>query len=518
MNGNSKLCPMCAEDIPLDAEVCQYCGARFDVKSRGYCRNCHKMQDADVNGRCSVCGETLQDWHIDSQLVDEQKFVLSPSQSQPKPVEISEQTLQVLEIKGESVFYRFNAIFIDLMIITLIFSTVVLVFSLLQQGLDLREQSSLMNIFSGTILLSGPIIWFLYFFIFEGGFSATPGKALSHLRVIKKDGGRLNWGQAAVRALFSIFEDNLIGAIVIWATKQNQRIGDLVAGTLVVNKEKVYQAEMSPPKLALVFHDHRRVVFNRLVEGTLERFMTFRLLKLVGFSDENRPLQTKIKGHFFRSEFDMLCLNLQERYQIVFNKKVIVWRLIMFILTLLITILVLIGALVTLFQNQNTIFNQSSPRGAIAEFQSSATIVSSPVSTQTTVPTATQKPAATATPLPVEANFDTLGELEDGQLVILIGRLAMMSSTFCDYQCGLLLENPSNTNQNIVLFVVTGDKPNQMKPLSDNYTKGDIQVRLDDGSIAYVGYRLQVTGRKCTTDQGNPCISSIQKIDLFQIP
>jgi len=93
-----------------------------------------------------------------------------------------------------------------------------------------------------------------------------------------------------------------------------------------------------------------------------------------------------------------------------------------------------------------------------------------------------------------------------------------MSSTICDYQCGLLLENPSNTAQRIILFVVTGDKPNQMKPLSDNYTKGDIQILLDDGSYAYVGYRLQVTGRKCTTTEGNPCISSIQKIEFYKIP
>jgi len=509
---------MCAEDIPHDAEVCRYCGARFLINSTGYCRVCHNVREADVNGHCSVCGEALQDWHIDSKLAGEENPVFSPSLSQPKPVEINEQTLQVLEIKGETVFYRFNAFFIDLVIITLLFGILALVFSLLQQGLDLREQSSIMNIFSGSILLSGPIIWFLYFFIFEGGFSATPGKALCHLRVIKKDGGRLNWGQAAIRALFSIFEDNLIGAIVIWATKQNQRIGDLAASTLVVNKEKVYQAEMSPPKLALVFHDHRRVVFNRLVEGTLERFMAFTILKLVGFSNEDRPLQTKLMGHFFRSEFDMLCLNLQERYQLVFTKKVIVWRLIIFILTIMITGLVVIGALVTIFENQNTNLNQSPLSGAITEFQSSATIAVDSISTQTPVPTTTQKSTATATPLPIEANFDTLGEFEDGQLVIFIGRLAMMSSTFCDYKCGLLLENPSNTNQNIILFVVVGDRPNQMKELIDNFTKGDIQVRLDDGNYAYVGYRLQVTGRKCTTDQGNPCISSIQKIDLYQIP
>jgi hypothetical protein len=100
----------------------------------------------------------------------------------------------------------------------------------------------------------------------------------------------------------------------------------------------------------------------------------------------------------------------------------------------------------------------------------------------------------------------------------MVGRLTLMSSTICDYACGLLLENPENTNQKITIFVLVGDTPNYMKALPDNYRKEDIQIILDDGSLAYVGYRLKVTGRKCTTTEGNPCIYTIRKIEFFKIP
>ena len=518
MNEEMKVCPLCAEDIPVAAEVCSYCGARFIINRKGYCRSCHNMRDADETGLCVVCGEPLQDYQLESRLIDQEKPEMSSSPIQLKPTDAGAYSLQVLPIKGENVYYRFSAVFVDILIIALIVGCVIFSFASLTQGLDFSDQSALMSIFSGTILLSVPLIWFLYFFIFEGAFGTTPGKALHRLKVIKKDDGRLNWGQAAIRSLFSLVETNPIGAIVILATAKNQRIGDLVAGTLVVNKEKVFQAEMLPPNLTLTFHDHRTIKMKKLEGGIIERFMGYKVLKLVGISNENIPIQTKIQGHYFRLEFDMLCLNLQERFNLVFRKKVNIWRVVMFSFSMVLSLLIIVGTIGIALENLNMDRKPLSLSNDSQENQPSLALSATPIPSQTSIPTPTQRPTATAIPLPIEANFDTLADFDDGQLVVFVGRLAMMSSTICDYQCGLLLENPSNTAQRIILFVVTGDKPNQMKPLSDNYTKGDIQILLDDGSYAYVGYRLQVTGRKCTTTEGNPCISSIQKIEFYKIP
>jgi hypothetical protein len=55
-----------------------------------------------------------------------------------------------------------------------------------------------------------------------------------------------------------------------------------------------------------------------------------------------------------------------------------------------------------------------------------------------------------------------------------------------------------------------------MKALPDNYQKWDIRVRLNDGTYAFIGQRITVTGRICSTTDGDQCISDIFQIDLAQ--
>jgi hypothetical protein len=139
-------------------------------------------------------------------------------------------------------------------------------------------------------------------------------------------------------------------------------------------------------------------------------------------------------------------------------------------------------------------------------------------STNTPQPTPIEMATSSAPPVPVEVTFDTIGNYPTGQLVILVGRIALMSGTTCSLQtCGLLLENPDKPSQKMTIFITVGTNPNQMKLLPDNYTKSDIQVYLNDGSVAVVYYRVRVTGRVCITSSDEPCISDIVKIELFQL-
>jgi multiple sugar transport system substrate-binding protein len=62
---------MCAEEIPLAAVTCEYCGARFEVTSTGYCQNCHEVREADGNGQCKVCGNKVVDLRVESRFVEE---------------------------------------------------------------------------------------------------------------------------------------------------------------------------------------------------------------------------------------------------------------------------------------------------------------------------------------------------------------------------------------------------------------------------------------------------------------
>jgi uncharacterized RDD family membrane protein YckC len=80
-----------------------------------------------------------------------------------------------------------------------------------------------------------------YFFLFEALWSRTPGKYLQGLVVVGADGGPCGWRAVLIRTLLRVLEANplLLGGLpagaAILASKRNQRLGDLAAGTLVVS-------------------------------------------------------------------------------------------------------------------------------------------------------------------------------------------------------------------------------------------------------------------------------------------
>src|SRR5437867_2139254 len=79
-----------------------------------------------------------------------------------------------------------------------------------------------------------------YFLFFEAVLSRTPGKLLTGLSVVQLDGSPCTLGQALVRTGFRLLEVNplLLGAIPaalsVIASRYHQRIGDRIAGTIVV--------------------------------------------------------------------------------------------------------------------------------------------------------------------------------------------------------------------------------------------------------------------------------------------
>src|SRR4030095_2842144 len=85
------------------------------------------------------------------------------------------------------------------------------------------------------------VVYLLYFFVFEAVWSRTPGKFFRGLEVRRTNGRPGSAGTAAIRTLLRIIEANpflfggLPAGISILATKRKQRLGDLLAGTVVVS-------------------------------------------------------------------------------------------------------------------------------------------------------------------------------------------------------------------------------------------------------------------------------------------
>lgn len=102
------------------------------------------------------------------------------------------------------------------------------------------------------------LVLFGYFVLFEVlNHGRTPGKVAVGLRVVRTDGGPVTFIPSAVRNLLRLIDgwDLLtivlcpIGMITVVATRDNQRLGDLAAGT-VVARERFAQAKGARPGTA----------------------------------------------------------------------------------------------------------------------------------------------------------------------------------------------------------------------------------------------------------------------------
>jgi uncharacterized RDD family membrane protein YckC len=86
------------------------------------------------------------------------------------------------------------------------------------------------------------IIVIAYFTGFEAVFGATPGKALLRLQVVMLDGGRPSLGAILMRNVLRLVDVlpvfYIVGALVAESTLHEQRVGDIVAGTIVVARPR----------------------------------------------------------------------------------------------------------------------------------------------------------------------------------------------------------------------------------------------------------------------------------------
>jgi uncharacterized RDD family membrane protein YckC len=108
------------------------------------------------------------------------------------------------------------------------------------------------TIVSVTAILAINVVYFVLFEVFSGG--RTLGKRVTGLRVVTDGGGQVGLRASLIRNIIRVLELGILAytpaIISVLATRNNQRLGDLAAGTLVVRDtklESVVPATQTPP-------------------------------------------------------------------------------------------------------------------------------------------------------------------------------------------------------------------------------------------------------------------------------
>jgi uncharacterized RDD family membrane protein YckC len=149
-----------------------------------------------------------------------------------------------LRLEVANVGSRTLAILADLGICTVVLLTVYLLLSIFE-GVGgsriIRFGSHLMTIILLVLIFAAQ--W-VYFYLFEWLWNGqTPGKRLLHLRVIKADGAPVSWIDVLLRNLSRPVDAfgpmGLIGLLMIFVTPRAQRLGDLMARTLVIHETPI---------------------------------------------------------------------------------------------------------------------------------------------------------------------------------------------------------------------------------------------------------------------------------------
>jgi uncharacterized RDD family membrane protein YckC len=105
-----------------------------------------------------------------------------------------------------------------------------------------------------AMLIAFLLEWFYPVFFEVYWHGATPGKKLSNLVVLHDDGTPIGWGASFARNTLRVVDflpfGYACGLLTLWLNANGKRLGDLIAGTVVV-----YRSEDRPPTIKDDFAD-----------------------------------------------------------------------------------------------------------------------------------------------------------------------------------------------------------------------------------------------------------------------
>ncbi len=140
---------------------------------------------------------------------------------------------------------RTYALTIDYLIWVAVLIVTLISFTVINYNLDLLKNDS-------TTLWAVAIQLIIFFIVYVGYFvffeviwqGQTPGKKVAKIRVVRDDGRTIGLPQATIRALLRPFDDLFfIGLFLIILGKKEKRLGDLVAGTIVIQEDSAIKSQ-----------------------------------------------------------------------------------------------------------------------------------------------------------------------------------------------------------------------------------------------------------------------------------
>ena len=140
------------------------------------------------------------------------------------------------------------------------------------------QDTELNALAAGGVALLVYVGYFMVAELVSGG--RTPGKSAGQLRVLDASGAAPGAGQLVVRNLARVVDVALgIGAVVMFFNSQSRRVGDLLAGTVVVRVRPTacFATAVAPPPLLLRTPDGGPAIdgVDRLGEHELSAIRTF---------------------------------------------------------------------------------------------------------------------------------------------------------------------------------------------------------------------------------------------------
>jgi len=162
-------------------------------------------------------------------------------------IETPEQISLDLAVAG--IGSRFLALALDTLIQVLVGLVTLLALALMAYTGLLSRIAALNNWVIAGVLLSGFLLYYGYFAIFEILWNGqTPGKRYVGIRVIKDSGRPLTAGETIGRNLMRIVDQipafYAVGIIAALLNRKHQRLGDLLVGAVLVRESSL--AELKP--------------------------------------------------------------------------------------------------------------------------------------------------------------------------------------------------------------------------------------------------------------------------------